>query len=220
MREKIRRAMKENGLIAILRGLSQEQCLKTADALYAGGIRLLEVAFDLSSAEAQAETARTIAALWQKFGETMGIGAGTVASVELVKLAAEAGAEFMISPHVDAEVIGETKRRGLLSMPGAMTPSEIMAAHRAGADFVKLFPAAQLGADYIRAVRAPVNHVDLIAVGGVDAGNLAEFFDAGVAGAGVGGCLANRQWIAQGDFQKVRETAESFCRIAQMCKKR
>ena len=95
-------------------------------------------------------------------------------------------------------------------MPGAMTPSEILAAHAAGADLVKLFPAAALGSAYLKAVRSPISHVRIMAVGGINEKNAAEFLKAGAVGLGVGGNLANRQWIADGAFEKITQTARAL----------
>ena len=99
-------------------------------------------------------------------------------------------------------------------MPGAMTPSEIMTAHRAGADFVKLFPAANFGVEYVKAVRAPVSHVKLLAVGGVNEHNIREFLNAGMVGAGVGGNLANKTWIENGEFDKITAAAKAILAAA------
>ena len=100
----------------------------------------------------------------------------------------------------------------MISMPGAMTPSEILRAHRAGADFVKVFPAANLGPDYIKAIRGPLNQVRLLAVGGVSEKNAAAFMRAGCVGVGVGGNLVNREWIARGEFKKIEALARELCR--------
>ena len=102
----------------------------------------------------------------------------------------------------------------MVSMPGAMTPTEIVTAHDAGAEFVKLFPAADLGAGYVKAVRAPLSHIKLLAVGGVSEKNFADFLKAGVVGAGVGGNLANRTWIENGEFDKITEVARQLVEIA------
>lgn len=92
-------------------------------------------------------------------------------------------------------------------MPGAMTPTEIMTAHYAGADFVKLFPTGNLGADYVKAVRAPISHIKLLAVGGINEKNIADYLKVGMCGAGVGGNLANKKWIDNGEYGKITETA-------------
>ena len=98
----------------------------------------------------------------------------------------------------------------MVSMPGAMTPSEAMAAHTAGADFVKLFPAGALGAGYIKAVRAPLSHIAFLAVGGINENNAKSFIEAGCVGLGVGGNLVNKAWIEAGEFNKIAALARTF----------
>ena len=122
----------------------------------------------------------------------------------------DAGGLFIISPDTNTDVIKRTRELGLVSMPGALTPSEIMTAHRAGADFVKLFPAADMGPGYLKAVRAPLNHIKLMAVGGINEKNAGDFLAAGAAGVGVGGNLANRAWIEAGEFGKITAAASAL----------
>ena len=172
-------------IIVIARGIYGEKCIKLAQALYEGGIKLLEVTFDQSNSQSLQETADTLQELNRVLGNKMLFGAGTVISAEEVDIAAKAGAQFIISPNTDEAVIAETLKQGLVSIPGAMTPSEILSANRLGADFVKLFPSAQLGYDYIRSIRAPINHVMLLATGGVNVDNIGAFLKLGMIGAGV-----------------------------------
>ena len=130
-----------------------------------------------------------IAALRDAFGDSLLVGCGTAMTCEEVDAAVGAGAGMVVSPHADPAVIAHTRALGAVSLPGALTPTEIAAAHRAGADFVKLFPAGEMGLGYVRAVRAPLAHIPLFAVGGVQPQDVAAFLDAGVAGFGVGGPL-------------------------------
>lgn len=205
--------MEREKLIAIVRGIAPEKCLKVADALYEGGIRLMEVTFNQREPASFQTTADAIAAIRESYAGRMLVGAGTVVSVELVELAASAGAAFIVSPDTNTAVIRRAKQLGLLSLPGALTPTEILTAHHAGADFVKLFPAADLGSSYVKAVRAPISHVKLMAVGGVNESNLGEFLEAGCAGAGIGGNLVNKAWIEAGEYGKITEAARSLVKI-------
>ena len=125
-------------------------------------------------------------------------------------LACEAGAKYIITPNVNTDVIRYANSLGMVTMPGAFTPSEIEEAHRAGADFVKVFPAGQLGTDYIRAIKAPLNHIALLAVGGVNENNLKDFLNAGVVGFGIGGNLVNQEWIKNGQFDRIAELARTY----------
>ena len=140
----------------------------------------------------------------------MFVGAGTVTSPELVEMTAKAGGSFIVSPDTDVMVIKKTRELNLVSMPGAMTPSEIKVAHEAGADFVKLFPIGNLGAGYLKAVKAPLSHIKMTAVGGVNENNAAEFLKAGASGLGVGGNLAKKEWIENGEYGKLTEAAKAI----------
>ncbi|MGE4277247.1 MAG: bifunctional 4-hydroxy-2-oxoglutarate aldolase/2-dehydro-3-deoxy-phosphogluconate aldolase [Lawsonibacter sp.] len=213
-REEIIAQVESEKVIAIVRGVEPAKCMLVADALYAGGIRLMEVTFDQKHPESFQDTADAIRAICETYEGNMLAGAGTVTTPELAELAAKAGANYIISPDTNVDVIRRTRELGLVSMPGALTPSEIMTAHRAGADFVKLFPTANLGADYVKAVRAPVSHVKLLAVGGINEHNIGEFLAAGMVGAGVGGNLANKTWIEHGEFDKITEAAKAILAAA------
>ena len=210
MRERIKGSIKEHKVIAIVRGIKPELCVKTAQALYDGGVRLMEITYDQRHPESWEETAATIGAVAKAFAGKMYIGAGTVTCTELVELTHKVGGQFVISPDVNEAVIRRTVELGMVSIPGAMTPTEIMTAHRAGADFVKLFPAGSLGVGYMKAVKAPVSHVDLLVVGGIDEKNAAEYMAAGAAGVGIGGSLAKREWAESGEFEKITEAARQI----------
>lgn len=197
-------------LVAIVRGFSTETVVELAKAYAANGIRCIEVTFDQSSAEKRLETVQNIKAIKAALGDHVCVGAGTVMTVEQVQMAAEAGAEYMISPNVDEEVIKETKRLGKVSIPGAMTPSEIAAAYKMGADIIKLFPANEVGLSYIKAIKAPLKHIPLMATGGVRPANAADYLAAGSAALGVGGDLVNKEWIAVGAFDKIGSAAKEF----------
>ena len=161
-------AITQHKLIAIVRGVAAERLIPMAEAMYAGGIRLLEITFSAKGTPSDEETAENIAMLVQHFAGRMHIGAGTVLTPEQVELVAKAGGKFIISPDANADVIKRTKQLGMVSIPGALTPTEIQSAHRAGADFVKLFPVTGLGTEYVKAVSAPLSHIKFLAVGGLD----------------------------------------------------
>ena len=197
-------------IIAIVRGVTGEALVKTAEALYEGGIRLLEITFDQSGKIAATETAEMIADLCCRFSGRMSIGAGTVMTVEQVRAAFEAGAEYMISPDTSREVIEETCRLGAVSIPGALTPTEVATAYAYGADFVKLFPAGDLGLSYIKSIRAPLAHIPMLAVGGVNEKNLGEFLSAGLSGVGVGSNIVNKKLIDSGDFAALTALAKQY----------
>ena len=140
----------------------------------------------------------------------MFIGAGTVLTEKQVKLTAKAGGKFIISPDSNEKVIKKTRRLGLVSIPGALTPTDIASAQRAGADFVKLFPVGNMGADYVKAVRAPLSNGRMLAVGGIDLNNIAEYRSVGIQGFGIGSSIVRRDMIERGDFEGICELAKKY----------
>lgn len=203
----------QNKVITICRRVYGEDLLKLADALYAGGIKMIEVTFDQADPDCIEKTSECIRTLCDRFGDKMMFGAGTVLNAEQVEAAAKAGARYIISPNVDADVIAKTKELGLVSMPGAMTPSEILTAHKLGADIVKLFPAGYLGFGYIKDILGPISHVKLCATGGVTEENWGKYLEFGFAGAGISGRLCDKKCIAAGDFEEITRRAKVFMDI-------
>lgn len=189
MKSETVRLILEHKLIAIMRGLGKRQALSAAEELYRAGVRLVEVAYNDSLPVS--DTAEIISALSARFENKLCVGAGTVTDERKLELAAEAGARYILSPDVNARVIQKTVQRGLVSIPGALTPTEICTADAAGADFVKVFPVSALSAGYMKDVRAPLCGVRLIAVGGVHAENMHTYFEQGAAAVGVGSNIVN-----------------------------
>lgn len=201
-------------VIVIARRIYGDTLLKLADAMCSGGIHLMELTFDQSDSECIDKTASSVARLNARFGGDMLFGAGTVITPQQVDAAYQAGCKYIISPNTDLDVINATKAHGLVSIPGAMTPSEILAAHKAGADFVKLFPTGYLGLPYIKDIRAPISHVKLIATGGVTEDNFGAFLDAGMVAAGISGRLTDKACIESGDYEELTRRAKAFRAIA------
>ena len=204
------RLVRESRIIAIVRGFAPETCLRLAEAYAAGGIGLVEVTFNQKSPETWKDTAAAIAAIRGRFGGAIRVGAGTVLTEEQLSMCEQAGGEYMITPNVNPALIRECVRRGLVAMPGALTPSEAVEAWEAGASFVKIFPAGSLGPGYVKAVCAPLSHIPFLAVGGIGPDNVADFMKAGCVGAGVGGNLTNKEWIAAGEWDKIAEVARQL----------
>jgi 2-dehydro-3-deoxyphosphogluconate aldolase/(4S)-4-hydroxy-2-oxoglutarate aldolase len=199
-------------VIAIVRGQEPSEMESLAIALSAGGIALMEITFSQKEPEKWKDTCASIRMLADRFAGRIEPGAGTVATLDQLHLAADAGAKYVISPNTNPEIIREAKRLGLLAMPGAMTPSEILLAHESGADFVKVFPAGALGTSYVMAVKAPLNHVRLLAVGGVNEKNAADFIAAGCVDVGVGGNLVSKEWIKAGRWADIEALAAEYVR--------
>lgn len=210
MRDTVIQEVLKHKIIAIVRGMDKEQTVNIAKALYEGGIRFIEVTFNQKKPEEFYKTADSIRAIREVMGDKMYVGAGTVTSVELVDMAAEAGALYMISPDMDEEVIKRTRELGLVSMPGAYTATEAKKAYNAGADFVKLFPCIGDAPAYVKALCAPLSHIPFLAVGGVDANNANAFIKAGAVGVGVGSSLVNKKWVDAGEYEKITEEAKKM----------
>lgn len=204
----------ENKVVSIVRRVYGDDLLKLAHALCDGGVKMIECTFDQQDPCCIEKTTEAISMLCAEFGDRMCFGAGTVLSAKQVDAAADAGAKYIISPNVNPYVIGRTKELGLVSIPGAMTPTEILSAHDLGADIVKLFPATTLGFKYIKDILAPITHVRLMATGGVTEENFADYLSLGFVGAGVSGRLSDMKLIAAGDFDTIRQRAAAFVRIA------
>ena len=212
--EKVIQGIREGKVVAILRGMPEEKLIPIAEALYEGGIRMIECTFDHSRADCIEANCRMISALAKHFGERMQVGAGTVLTEEEVEATVQAGGAFIISPNVDEKVIKKTRKLGAVSMPGALTPTEIVAAWNAGAHFVKLFPAGDMGAAYMKSVRAPLKHIPMLAVGGITPENIPEFLAAGAVGFGVGSPLLPKAAIEAGDYQAITARARKFVEAA------
>lgn len=197
-------------IIVIVRGVERNKLIPIAEAMYRGGIKFLEITYSANGEVSDEETKENIRLLANHFGGRLHIGAGTVLTEKQAELTKQAGGEFVISPDTNPKVIKRTKELGMVSMPGALTPSEIQLAHISGADFVKLFPVSNLGIDYVRAVKAPLSHIRLLAVGGVDLSNIPGYLDIGVCGFGIGSNIVSGKLIGQNDYKGLEKLAEKY----------
>jgi len=202
--------VKERKIVAIVRGLKPEYIIRLGHAFEEGGIGLMEVTYNQKAPETWKDTAAAIEAMEKEFGDRVLVGAGTVITPEQVRMTYNAGGHYLVTPTTQPEIIRMGKALGLGLYPGAFSPSEILEAFNAGADAVKVFPAGSLGPGYIKAVRAPLSHVPLMAVGGVNEKNAADYMKAGCVGLGVGGNLVNKEWIENGEWAKVTALAKEF----------
>ncbi len=210
LRQAVIDAVAENKVISIVRLPDKETLIPAVEALYEGGIRLIEITFDRSGKIGSDAICSMISELVSRFENRMYIGAGTVTRLNEVDLAVNAGASFIISPNCDPEIIRRTRELGAVSIPAAFTPTEILSALNNGADYVKLFPADQVGSGYVKAITAPISDAKLLAVGGVSAENARSFIDMGFYGIGVGSNLYNKKLIASGDFGSLTALAKQF----------
>ncbi len=206
----------ENKIIAIIRKVSPGKVLPVVQALYNGGIRLVEVTFNQAHENGENETSEIIKMLGKQFGDKMSIGAGTVMSVRQAQIAFDSGAKYLISPNTDIEVIKKACQLGIVSIPGALTPSEAVVAHSSGADFVKLFPAGELGTAYIKALMAPLNHIAFLAVGGIDVDNICQFQSLGIKGFGIGSNIVKEALVKQDKYDDITLLASRFIQKVNM----
>lgn len=197
-------------IITIVRGVPKEKLIPLAQAMYDGGIRLIECTYDASGKISDEEIASGIKALADHFGGKMTVGAGTVLTEKQVELTQNAGGKFIISPDTNPQVIQKTKELGLVSIPGALTPTEIAAAKRYGADFVKVFPVDSMGCKYIKDIKAPLSNVRVLAVGGVDENNMQSYFEAGACGIGIGSGIVKKKMIEENDFEGITQLALKY----------
>lgn len=175
----------ENGIVAVIRGAAPDKIVAIAKALCDGGVKTLEIT---------AETPRVLSLIEEvsaELGDRVIVGAGTVLDAETARAAIMAGARFIFSPTVNVETIRMTKRYGIVSIPGALTPTEILTAYENGADVIKVFPANAFGPQYIKDVHGPLPHIPLMPTGGIDLSNVGAYIKAGAVAVGVGGSLVN-----------------------------
>jgi len=206
-KETIRARIEEIGIIPAIRLSSANDALFAVKAVAECGIPIAEITMTVPGAiELIAEIVRDRPELI--------VGAGTVVNTETARRCLDAGAMFLSSPGLDLEVVEFAVKQNVVVLPGALTPSEIMAAWKAGADMVKVFPCSRLGgASYINALKSPFPHIPLIASGGVTQGNIADFILAGAAAVGIGRDLINREAVRRRELDWIRELAGRFLQI-------
>lgn len=202
--------IENNKIIVIVRGVEKNKLIWLVQAMYDGGIRLVECTYDASGKISDEEIADNIKMLCDYFKDKMIIGAGTVLTEKQVELTKKAGGKFIISPDVNTQVITYTKSRGLVSIPGAITPTEVATAHRAGADFIKLFPIDLYGPKYIKTLCAPLSNVRVLAVNGITADNMNDYLEAGASGIGVGSGIVNKKLISENNFEAIIRLAKGY----------
>ena len=196
--------MLDSGVVAIVRANSSAELIDVADAIKRGGVNVIEITMTTPNALG------AIGDVSRKFAGEVLTGVGSVLDAETARAAILAGAEFVVAPTLSTETVSLCNRYGKIVVPGALTPTEILAAWEAGADLVKVFPSNLGGPAYIKAVKAPLPQVQVVPVGGVNADNAGDFIKAGAAAVGVGGSLVNSKLIGAGKFDEMTETARKL----------
>ena len=199
-------------IVAVIRASSPDLLVDVAEALLAGGVEVMEVTFTVPRAAEVLEKVAT------KLGSRILLGAGTVLDPETARVATLAGAEFIVSPTVNTQVIEMCRRYSKLAMPGALTPTEVVTAWQAGADIVKIFPSELTGPRYIKLLHAPLPQVRLMPTGGVNADTAAEYLAAGACALGVGGALVDPKLVAAGNMKEIERRARQLVDVVQKCR--
>jgi len=196
-----------SGVVAILRAPSGEVLLDVAEALWAGGVEAIEVTFTVPGAH------HVLEQVADRLGDKILLGAGTVLDPETARIALLAGAEFIVGPNVNLEVIRLCRRYDKAVMPGALTPTEVLTAWEAGADIVKIFPSELTGPQYLKALHGPLPQVRLLPTGGVNLQTAAEYLRAGACALGIGGALVEPKAIAARDMTRIESLAAQYVEI-------
>jgi 2-dehydro-3-deoxyphosphogluconate aldolase / (4S)-4-hydroxy-2-oxoglutarate aldolase len=206
--------IKETGVIPVVRASSADQAMRAIDAIKEGGVSVLEITMTVPGA------VRVIEEVAARYGSDVLVGAGTVLDAETARACILAGAQFVVSPAFDSDTIACCRTHGITVMPGALTPTEVLQAWKAGADFVKVFPASAVGgASYIKSLKAPLPQIELVPTGGVSLKTAADFIKAGSSALGVGTDLVDINAISEGKASVITERARRFIEIVKEARK-
>lgn len=208
-KQEVLNKVKELGLLAVIRGPSPELTIQMVEALVRGGVLGIEITYSTPNAE---EVVRALAA---KFGDSIVLGMGTLTKPEQAKSAKAAGANFLVSPICEPTLVKSMVDTGLLTMAGALTPTEVFQAYSLGTDVIKIFPGSLGGPAYIKALKGPFPYIPMMPTGGVNAANVAEWFAAGVVAVGAGSELCPPQLAKEGKFDEISQKAAEFVKVIQ-----
>ncbi|MGB9604649.1 MAG: bifunctional 4-hydroxy-2-oxoglutarate aldolase/2-dehydro-3-deoxy-phosphogluconate aldolase [Bryobacteraceae bacterium] len=198
----------EIGIVPVVRAPSTEAAIRAVQAIYEGGIRAAEITMTVPGA------LRALEKVADALGDKVVLGAGTVLDAETVRAAMLAGAEFFVSPGLKLETIEMARRYSKVSIPGALTPTEVLAAWDAGADIVKIFPCGNVGGPkYIKALKAPFPHIEMIPTGGVNLETAGEFLKAGACAVAVGAELVDAKSLKEGRYDVITEKARQYLAV-------
>lgn len=197
----------DHKIVAVIRAENGDLLVDVAESLLAGGVEVMEVTFTVPRAT------RVLEKVADRIGSRILLGAGTVLDSETCRAAILAGAEFIVSPAVNIEVIELCKRYSKPVMPGALTPTEVITAWQAGADIVKIFPSEITGPKYLKALHGPLPHIRLMPTGGVNLDTAAEFLRCGACALGIGSSLVDPKVVASGDLKKIESLARQYVQI-------
>jgi 2-dehydro-3-deoxyphosphogluconate aldolase/(4S)-4-hydroxy-2-oxoglutarate aldolase len=204
-KQDVQQALVDSGVTAVLRGIPEDQMVDVARAIHEGGVRALELTADAK------RCSDMIAAVDRELEDTDAvIGAGTVMDAAAARNVIEAGAEFVLAPNLNEDVVDVCNRAGVVCVPGVMTPTEAAQAMEAGADILKMFPAKTVGPSHIGALQGPLGDIPIMPTGGVSVDTVADYFEAGAVAVGAGSALVDYEAIENDDMDGVRESAAEF----------
>lgn len=208
MKTDVIKHIKEIGVIPVVRATTADEAMRAIDAIREGGISVLEITMTVPGA------IKLIEEVAKRYGTDALVGAGTVLDPETAEACVSSGAQFVVSPALNLETISCCRRLGIAVMPGALTPTEVVQAWNAGADFVKVFPAGAVGGpSYLKALKAPLPQIELVPTGGVSLKTAADFIRAGAAALGVGADLVDINALREGQSALITERAKQFIEI-------
>ena len=205
--------VKELGLLAVLRGPSEEKTVRAVDALVAGGVKGIEITFSTPKAQ------DVVSTLVKKYGDEILVGMGTLTQPEHIRMALDNGTKFIVSPMFDPSLTEDFVKSGLLSMVGCFTPSEVFQAYKLGADVIKIFPGQLAGPKYIKDLKGPFPDIPVMPTGGVDKDNVAEWFKVGVVAVGAGSSLCPKNLVMEEDYAKITKVARAFVEEVNSCRR-
>lgn len=207
-RVEVIKQIRETGVIPVVRATSADEAMRAIDAIREGGISVLEITMTVPGA------VKVIEEVCARYGDGALVGAGTVLDPETATACISAGAQFVVSPALSIQTISRCQKHDVAVMPGALTPTEVVQAWNAGADFVKVFPAGNVGGpSYLKALKAPLPQIELVPTGGVSLKTAADFIKAGAAALGVGSDLVDLKAIREGQASLITERAKQFVEI-------
>ncbi len=197
----------ESGLVAVVRSPRGDALADAAAALVDGGVTAVEITFTVPAAH------RALEDVARRLGDQVALGAGTVLDPETARIALLSGARYLVTPTLNTDVIALARRHGVPIFSGAFTPTEVLAAHQAGADVVKVFPCDAVGPGYLRALAGPLPHIRLMPTGGVTLATAADFLRAGAVALGLGSALVEPATLARGDWARLSHLARQFVEV-------
>ena len=207
-KQEVKQLFLDEKLVAICRTLPTEKLGNVAKALVKGGVKILEITIDQMAQDPAAVLKEAMQTVRDAVGDQLCLGCGTVLNCDQLQMAYDAGAVFYLSPNFKADVVKKAKEMGLVAIPGALTPTEIVDAWEAGADIVKLFPADDMGYHYIWNLKGPLPHIPLLASGGVNPDTIPTYLEYGVAAVGTGVSIINRDMLAADDYEGIAQLAK------------